>query len=127
MNIRHLAVIIPLLCLIGCATPSHTKPITKERAYAIATEILRERDIVYQDYGHDVIRGTNYWFVSVVTPVEFDDHGRRTSQSSMPMCGIHLDLDGHLLAIIGGGQTNQEEITEWEDNLFRTGIIYYEK
>ena len=126
MNIRHLSVIIPVLCLVGCATPSPTKPITKERAYAIATEILRERDIVYQDYGHDVIRGTNYWFVSVLTPVNYDDHGRRTSQSSMPVCLIHLDLNGELLAITGGGQTNQEEIVEWQDNLFRTGIIYYE-
>ena len=127
MRMQFTVAIFLLLFLIGCSSLRSTKPITENQAYAIATEILRERDIVYQDYGHDVIRGTNYWFVSVATPVEFDDHGRRTSQSSMPMCGIHLDLEGHLLAIIGGGQTNQEEITEWEDNLFRTGIIYYEK
>ena len=54
MNIRNIAAVIWTLCLIGCATPPTTAPITEEKALAIATDILRSRDAMPKEYEHTV-------------------------------------------------------------------------
>ena len=116
MNIRYMAVIFLALCLIGCATPPPTAPITEDEAFAIATDILRSRNAMPKEYEHTVEWATNHWSV-YVDEIEYDDNGERIATIGNHPRLIYLYPDGKLLAILNGGRSTREELIRWEDNL----------
>ena len=116
MNIRNIAAVIWTLCLIGCATPPTTAPITEEKALAIATDILRSRDAMPKEYEHTVEWATNHWSI-YVDEVEYDENGERIKTIGNDPRLIDLYPDGRLLAVLNGGRSTREELIRWEDNL----------
>ena len=116
MNIRHIASIIPLICLVGCATPPPTTPITEDKAFAIATDILRSRSAMPKEYEHTVEWATNHWSI-YVDEIEYDGNGQRIKTIGNDPRLIYLYPDGRLLAILNGGRSTREELIRWEDNL----------
>ena len=121
MNIRHIAAIIPLICLVGCATPPPTTPITEDKAFAIATDILRSRGAMPKEYEHTVEWATNNWSI-YVDEIEYDDNGQRIKTIGNDHRLIYLYPDGRLLAILNGGRSTREELIQWEDNLRKLDI-----
>ena len=116
MNIRNIAAVIWALCLIGCATPPPTAPITEDKALAIVMDILRSRDAMPKDYEHTVEWATNHWSI-FVDEIEYDDNGERIKTIGNDPRLIYLYPDGKLLAILNGGKSTREELIRWEDNL----------
>ena len=116
MNIRNIAAIVWALCLIGCATPPPTAPITEDQAFAIAADILRSRNAMPKEYEHGVEWATNHWSI-YVDEVEYDDNGQRIKTIGNDPRRIYLYPDGKLLAILNGGRVTREELIRWEDNL----------
>ena len=116
MNIRNIAAIVWALCLIGCATPPPTTPITADKAFSIATDILLSRNAMPKEYEHTVEWATNHWSI-YVDEVEYDDNGERIKTIGNDPRLIYLYPDGKLLAILNGGKSTREELIRWEDNL----------
>ena len=116
LNIRYIAAIFWALCLIGCATPPPTAPITADKAFAIATDILRSRNAMPKEYEHTVEWATNHWSI-YVGEVEYDDAGVRMKTIGNDPRLIYLYPDGKLLAVLNGGRSTREELIQWEDNL----------
>ena len=116
MNIRNIAAIVWALCLIGCATPPPTTPITADKAFSLATDILRSRNAMPKEYEHGVEWATNHWSI-YVDEVEYDDNGQRIKTIGNDPRRIYLYPDGKLLAILNGGRVTREELIRWEDNL----------
>ena len=119
MNIRYIAAVIWALCLIGCATPPPTAPITEDKALAIVMDILRSRDAMPKDYEHTVEWATNHWSVAIQR-IDYDENGQRIYMIGNARRYVYLYPNGQLLAILGGGKaTTREETIQWEDNLRR--------
>ena len=116
MNIRHIAAIISHICLVGCATPPPTAPITEDKALAIAADILRSRGAMPKEYEHTVEWATNHWSI-YVDEIEYDGNGQRIKTIGNDPRLIYLYPDGRLLAILNGGRSTREELIRWEDNL----------
>ena len=116
MNIRNIAAIFSVLCLIGCATPPPTAPIIEDEAFAIATDILRSRNAMPKEYEYNVEWATNHWSISV-DEIEYDDNGQRIKTIGNHPRLLYLYPDGKLLAILNGGRTTREELIRWENNL----------
>ena len=116
MNIRNIAAIVWALCLIGCATPPPTAPITEATALAIATDILRSRDAMPKEYEHTVEWATNHWSIAIQR-IDYDEQGKREYMIGNHPRIVYLYPDGKLLAILEGGKATREETIQWEDNL----------
>ena len=116
MNIRNIATVIWALCLIGCATPPPTAPITEDKALAIVMDILRSRDAMPKDYEHTVEWATNHWSVAI-QGLDYDEQGKREYMIGNHSRLVYLYPDGRLLAILNGGMSTREETIQWEDNL----------
>ena len=116
MNIRNIAAVIWALCLIGCATPPPTAPITEEKAFAIATDILRSRDAMPKEYEHTVDWATNHWSIAIQR-IDYDEQGEREYMIGNHPRIVYLYPNGELLAILAGGKATREETIQWEDNL----------
>ncbi len=116
MNIRNIAAVIWALCLIGCATPPPTAPITEDKALAIVMDILRSRDAMPKDYEHTVEWATNHWSVAI-QGIDYDEQGKREYMIGNHSRLVYLYPDGRLLAILNGGMATREETIQWEDNL----------
>ena len=116
MNIRYIAAVIWTLCLIGCATPPPTAPITEDKALAIVMDILRSRDAMPKDYEHTVEWATNHWSIAIQR-IDYDEQGKREYIIGNHPRIVYLYPDGKLLAILGGGKATRKETIQWEDNL----------
>ena len=116
MNIRNIAAVIWTLCLIGCATPPPTAPITEEKALAIASDILRSRDAMPKFYESSVEWATNHWSIDIQR-IDFDEDGQRIFIIGNHPRVVYLYPNGDLLGILAGGNPTREELIQWEDNL----------
>jgi len=116
MNIRYLAAIFWALSLIGCASSSPIRPITEDQALTIATDILRSRDALPNEYEHTVEWATNHWSIALQR-IDYDEQGQRECMIGNNPRIVYLYPDGKLLAILEGGNATQEELIQWEDNL----------
>lgn len=116
MNIRQQILIIPLVCLIGCASPPPATSITEENAVSIATEILRGRGALPSDYEQSVEWETDHWSIRI-QQIDYDENGQRTYIIGNHPRYVYLYPNGDLLAILGDAKTTQEELMQWEDNL----------
>lgn len=115
MKIQYLAAIIPLLCLSGYAAPPATS-ITEEKAFSIATEILRNRGTLPDNYEHFVEWETDHWSVRI-QGIDYDENGQQIYIIGNHHRFVCLYPNGDLLAILGDAKTTREELIQWEDNL----------
>jgi hypothetical protein len=116
VNIRNIVAVCWTLCLTGCATPPPAAPITKEKALAIASDILRSRNAMPKYYESSVEWATNHWFIDI-QGIDFDENGQRIYITGNHPRVVYLYPNGDLLDILAGGNPTREELIKWEDNL----------
>ena len=116
MNIRQQILIVSLICLMGCASPPPATSITEEKAFTIATEILRSRGTLPSDYEHSVKWETDHWSVRIKC-IDYDNNGQQIYFIGSNVQYVYLYPNGELLAILGDAKTTREELIQWEDNL----------